>query len=559
MIDMNFSLSIMNEGNGFRQLNTVSDLNSHGKAAYDSFMFDSLINNFRSETIARESEKYNNLRSEGKNERPEQIDRDTEIDVQNRNDRSREVKRRSDQSERLKEDDNQNKDNRSEEFDGRSEKSDKCKENKNQNDSNKAALTDNDTEDSKQSQDFSGTKTDLKTSDLLLASLNENAEELIADSLVDDKEIRNNEETGNDLLSHLLNRSSEESNDNFLTNSGKVSEPSGNQTSEGEEDGSQTDVSLSHLLNGNLIKSADSQSDSIHNSENSRWVKSGLSKSENGLHMGSLLSDIANDSGNEEGDSVEEDLMNSQLKSVNLHSNDSKTETRELFNQTDKNTDVKQNYSKESQFLEEMAELDSQEGGNNEKALTNKIMSEFAGNFNREGVLRNYGNYHVRPVNVNSDNNNVNLLNNSHITHEGVRTNEGLFTGSATRASGFQELLDNIVYVIKGNNRLGVTVENENLGKLNINLSMDKGLVNVHINTPDKAIREFIENNMQYIVDSLSKNGVSVGGFSVALKDHKDNPGNIFIVNNGPDKEFIQSPENVRDNRDNSGLVNIFV
>ena len=70
-------------------------------------------------------------------------------------------------------------------------------------------------------------------------------------------------------------------------------------------------------------------------------------------------------------------------------------------------------------------------------------------------------------------------------------------------------------------NRLAVSVEPEGLGKLNINLSLDRGTLNAQIQVADPITRNLLENNMQQIVTTLSNEGLDVGGFSVSLR-HAD-------------------------------------
>ncbi len=131
----------------------------------------------------------------------------------------------------------------------------------------------------------------------------------------------------------------------------------------------------------------------------------------------------------------------------------------------------------------------------------------------------------------------------------------GLTHGHAARTAGFSELLNHVVYVAKGRNRLGVTINHEEFGKLKINVSMDRGMLNIHVNASDKAVREFLESNVQNIVESLNKDGVSVGGFSVALKDHKDNPEKQFLMDSGISRQYEHVPAAVQSAR---GLVNVF-
>ncbi|MBI5741643.1 MAG: flagellar hook-length control protein FliK [Nitrospirae bacterium] len=134
---------------------------------------------------------------------------------------------------------------------------------------------------------------------------------------------------------------------------------------------------------------------------------------------------------------------------------------------------------------------------------------------------------------------------------------DGPIPGQTARPAGFTQVLDNVVYVLKGNNRLAVSVEHDILGKLDISLSMEKGALNVQINTSERQTREFIENNIQSIMDSLAKEGVTIGGFSVALKERRDHERPVFAQGGDGyrEKEIIRTEEI---NSGKRGLVNVF-
>ena len=68
----------------------------------------------------------------------------------------------------------------------------------------------------------------------------------------------------------------------------------------------------------------------------------------------------------------------------------------------------------------------------------------------------------------------------------------------------------------------------------------------------------FIENNINYIVDSLAKDGLSVGGFSVGLKNHNDHEGNVFIMNNRQESQEKQVINEKATISAISGLVSVF-
>jgi len=107
------------------------------------------------------------------------------------------------------------------------------------------------------------------------------------------------------------------------------------------------------------------------------------------------------------------------------------------------------------------------------------------------------------------------------VTAEGAPSIHAQEAGSPppARAADPVEPFDHTVSIIRDGNRLAVKLEPEGLGKLNINLSLDRGTVHAHIQVADDAARNVIQDNMQQIVESLMKEGLSVGGFSVSLKN----------------------------------------
>ncbi len=91
-------------------------------------------------------------------------------------------------------------------------------------------------------------------------------------------------------------------------------------------------------------------------------------------------------------------------------------------------------------------------------------------------------------------------------------------TLSAVRTQNIFDPAENKATIISTGNRLAVSLEPEGLGKLNINLSLDRGMVNAQIQAADPAAKNLLESNMQQIMDTLMREGLNVGGFSVSLK-----------------------------------------
>jgi flagellar hook-length control protein FliK len=258
---------------------------------------------------------------------------------------------------------------------------------------------------------------------------------------------------------------------------------------------------------------------------------------------------------------VEEKLSAEQIKALHEASGRTKEAKEVTSSSNGKNVTRAGDEFKVVQAPEEASEVDLPESGSDLRIIVNRAASEISEHASRDSNAGEITSRSTRTVKLNPEGSNPNMLHHSHTTGEGGKLSESILTGSAARQSGFNELLDKAVYVAKGNNRLNVSVDHQEIGKIDIKLSLEKGVMNIHINTSDNVVREYVENNIQSIVDSLSKNGVSVGGFSVALKNHQnggDSPSandNGYASNSGREKEYIKTPAYANENR---GLINIF-
>ncbi|MBF0343146.1 MAG: flagellar hook-length control protein FliK [Nitrospirae bacterium] len=117
----------------------------------------------------------------------------------------------------------------------------------------------------------------------------------------------------------------------------------------------------------------------------------------------------------------------------------------------------------------------------------------------------------------------------------------------------------------KSDNSIEIRVEPDGIGKLDIGLSVDKGVIHAQISATEPAGKELIEKNLRQILDTLAKEGISVGGFSVSLKDKR---GEFFKdeknVRYGDTSEGVAVEETASNkpnsvaNYGNNGKINIF-
>ncbi|MBI5098478.1 MAG: flagellar hook-length control protein FliK [Nitrospirae bacterium] len=229
-----------------------------------------------------------------------------------------------------------------------------------------------------------------------------------------------------------------------------------------------------------------------------------------------------------------------------------------LMEHFDKNNKNELNHLKSAKVQQDITGSGLTENNNNSKNIQGGLSLEVVKEISKAEGFKNITDNSVKMEKIESTSDNTNLLNHSGIKLDSSKLAEAISSGNASRPPGANQALDNIVYVIKGNSKLGVSVEHDILGKLNINLSMEKGMLNVHINTSGKIAREFIENNINYIVDSLAKDGLSVGGFSVGLKNRNDHEENVFIMNNKQESQEKQVINEKTKISAISGLVSVF-
>lgn len=122
------------------------------------------------------------------------------------------------------------------------------------------------------------------------------------------------------------------------------------------------------------------------------------------------------------------------------------------------------------------------------------------------------------------------------------------------------KIFENAFITTKNNSSsINISLNTNDMGMLDIELVLERGVINGHINTTDNIGKELIERNLYRIIDSLTREGLNVGGFSVSLR-HK---GEGFSENRG-NQEIIKRDSSIKDiDRPtyylNQGIINIFV
>jgi flagellar hook-length control protein FliK len=584
MIDMNVFLKPSSDINTIQNVTTQSGFNSTSKVSFDMFKFNSMMNDFRSNEVSSKPELFSrqSVHNEKFSQRMEEINKESGTFERSQDIHDKRYSEKPDQINRAQKDSeystNVDKKNLQEKntIDGTSRQSkeqtevafgrnDQCSDGKDKctqqpiND----AITENEHDRGHHiglflSNILNNNEGDLSGENLLNEGEGSIVSELAQSGNKSESEI--DLKSGN-LLSHLIKGE---------IGGTKISGMSGSQTgSSGEIKADELAARMNNIQSGTAEAGADGKSSDAVNGK--------LSLSEPGIQAGALPDSLSEKSAKANEGGFEENLMKVQIKAQASENGNTREASGEVHDQSGKNTDesgrssiepdrkadIKGNYFIQNQ--NRIADSTFKEMQNSGTVVIDKPLTHLAENIQTGTASKVSTDSNLRTEGIRTESNSSGMLNNSNNSHESIKTGEGLKTISPTRPSTFNEVVDKITYLVKGGTKMNVKVESESLGKLNINVSIEKGLVNVHINSADKAVRELVESNMQQIVDSLSKNGVSVGGFSVGLRNNKNNEsnenmngngrGNSFSLDRTKEREYISTASRVTHN---NGLVNIF-
>ncbi|HEX7524015.1 MAG TPA: flagellar hook-length control protein FliK [Candidatus Deferrimicrobium sp.] len=114
----------------------------------------------------------------------------------------------------------------------------------------------------------------------------------------------------------------------------------------------------------------------------------------------------------------------------------------------------------------------------------------------------------------------------------------------------------------KSDTSVEVTLAPPGVGKLEIEVVLEKGVVNARILAADSAGREAIARSLPQIVEALARDGMNVGGFTVSLKERRDRtggePGHGALRD--PDSRLLSAVTQAASaSAASAGLVDIFV
>jgi flagellar hook-length control protein FliK len=164
------------------------------------------------------------------------------------------------------------------------------------------------------------------------------------------------------------------------------------------------------------------------------------------------------------------------------------------------------------------------------KEIVNRDIEVFSGENNKASDFINHGkdedgfNY----VSNKTDDNAFSHMFGGHSQNK----NNPVTSEVVTAARRIIDIPENRFHIIsKDATSVEVSVEPEEIGRLDIKLSLDKDAVKAKITAFEYAGKEVMERNIYNIVDSLVREGINISGFSVSLKDRRDNQNNSLNEN----------------------------
>jgi hypothetical protein len=147
-----------------------------------------------------------------------------------------------------------------------------------------------------------------------------------------------------------------------------------------------------------------------------------------------------------------------------------------------------------------------------------------------------------------------------HVAAEKAAAPRPLEAAPAPRGVRFEE--NAFLITRKSDTSVEVTLAPPGVGKLEIEVVLEKGIVNARITAADPAGREAIQRSLPQIVESLARDGMNIGGFTVSLKERRNPPGDAPAKAAQRDAEarprtavaYVASPAAAP-----AGRINIFV
>lgn len=145
------------------------------------------------------------------------------------------------------------------------------------------------------------------------------------------------------------------------------------------------------------------------------------------------------------------------------------------------------------------------------------------------------------------------------VSHE--RTDTPAAGGQAPAIRHIEPLdaFDKPLHIVHDGNRLNVSLEPDGMGKLDINLSLEKGVLHALVRVQDEQAQRLIESNIQQVMDALAKEGLNVGGFLISLRHNGQRERDAEHTYSGFDAQEKITPHAEKNNQiRDRGIISIF-
>jgi flagellar hook-length control protein FliK len=131
---------------------------------------------------------------------------------------------------------------------------------------------------------------------------------------------------------------------------------------------------------------------------------------------------------------------------------------------------------------------------------------------------------------------------------------------SPLRINILQESPNADIFILqkKGDASIEVSLEPEGMGKIDIELTLDRGFINAQINASEIIGKEIIERNLYAILSSLIDEGLNIGSFSVSLRNRQgdmNDDNRKELLETPPTTKTVQIPPALAQNR----IISIFI
>lgn len=105
---------------------------------------------------------------------------------------------------------------------------------------------------------------------------------------------------------------------------------------------------------------------------------------------------------------------------------------------------------------------------------------------------------------------------------------------------------------------LKLTIDPDGIGTLDIELTLEKGVINAQILASDSVGKNFLDNNISILLNSLMREGLNIGKFSIYLGNNRDNTKENHGESAQPVKDSFHEPA-ISGSPNGHHLISIFV